>query len=254
MVNVSRLNEPHRTIKIGAMNVRGRTELFCLRVCCVLTLACAEDDVVPGVKQTIATPPPAPIVDMSASAERPLLPQETPGVAPISGSQTPASPVIRAVPARGSVVVAVNEIAALRARKLAVPVVGIKAAELVASFHDARGGRVHEALDIAAPRGTPVVSADDGTVLKLFTSRAGGLTAYVADPTRRFIYYYAHLDAYAPSLREGQPVAKGSQIGTVGTTGNADVNTPHLHFAILRNDDMTKWWTGTPLDPHAVLR
>lgn len=238
---------------MGAINVRIRTELFCL-VACGIVLACVDDDVAPAKPVAAAPAAPAPIVDMSASAQRPVLPNDTPIAATTPVARPSADPVVRPAPARGAAVASGDDVAALRARRLAVPVAGIKPSELIASFHDARGARVHEALDIAAPRGTPVLSADDGRVLKLFTSRAGGLTIYMADPTSRFIYYYAHLDAYAPSLREGQPVAKGAQIGTVGTTGNANVNTPHLHFAILRNDDMKKWWTGTPLDPHAVLR
>lgn len=215
-------------------------------------VGCAEDDVAPAV--TPATPAitaEVPIVDMSPSAQRPLLPAET---LPLVAAEPVAAPAPGAVPARAATVVTGGDIAALRSRQLQVPVVGVRPANLVGSFNDARGGRVHEALDIAAPRGTPVVAADDGTVLKLFTSRAGGLTIYLADRSRKFIYYYAHLDAYAPALREGHAVAKGQQIGTVGTTGNAPPNTPHLHFAILRSDDMTKWWTGTPLDPFTILR
>ncbi len=214
----------------------------------VAIAGCAEDEVVPAPKPAVAAQ--VPIVDMSPSAERPLLTAETPVVNP----EPAAAPASGMVPARSAAVVGAADMASLRSRQLLVPVAGVRPANLVGSFADARGGRTHEALDIAAPRGTPVLAADDGTVLKLFTSRAGGLTIYLADPTRKFIYYYAHLDAYAPTLREGQAVAKGQQVGTVGTTGNAPPNTPHLHFAILRNDDMTKWWTGTPLDPYAVLR
>jgi murein DD-endopeptidase MepM/ murein hydrolase activator NlpD len=191
-----------------------------------------------------------PIVDMSPSARRPMLPAET----PIPAAEPARGPAPRPVPARDAVVVSSGDIAALRSRGLVVPVAGVGAASLVGSFSDARGGREHEALDIAAPRGTPVLAADHGTVLKLFTSREGGLTIYVADPTRKFIYYYAHLDAYAPTLAEGQAVTKGQQIATVGTSGNAPPNTPHLHFAILRSDDVTKWWAGTPIDPYAVLK
>lgn len=210
--------------------------------------ACKEDDVAPAATPAVAAQ--LPIVDMSPSAQRPLLPAETPVVA----AEPAAAPAPSRVPARGAAVVSSGDVAALRSRQLLVPVAGVLPADLVGSFSDARGERTHEALDIAAPRGTPVVAADDGTVLKLFTSRGGGLTIYLADPTRKFIYYYAHLDAYTPALREGQAVAKGQQIGTVGTTGNAPPNTPHLHFAILRNDDMAKWWTGTPLDPYMILR
>jgi peptidoglycan LD-endopeptidase LytH len=211
---------------------------------------CTEDDPAPA-----ASRPPAadvPIVDMSPSAQRPLLPVEEPVLA---AEPVPVPAIVpRAAPARGAAVVTGGDIGSLRARGLLIPVAGVRRENLVGSFSEARGGRVHEALDIAAPRGTPVLAADEGTVLKLFTSRAGGLTIYMADGSRKFIYYYAHLDAYAPALREGQAVARGQQIGTVGTSGNAPPNTPHLHFAILRNDDMTKWWTGTPLDPYAVLK
>jgi peptidoglycan LD-endopeptidase LytH len=243
---------------MGAMRglfIREHLVLFAWRIAVFAgvpgaTYGCAGEDASPGSSRAITAE--VPIVDMSPSAQRPLLPAETPVVA---AEPLPApAPGPRAVPARGAAVVTGGDIGALRARRLLIPVAGVRAADLVGSFNDARGGRVHEALDIAAQRGTPVLAADDGTVLKLFTSRAGGLTIYVADRSRKFIYYYAHLDAYAPALREGQAVAKGQQIGTVGTSGNAPPNTPHLHFAILRNDDMEKWWTGTPLDPYIILR
>lgn len=211
-------------------------------------LGCAQDEVAPAVKP--AAPVQVPIVDMSPSAQRPL----TSVVTPVVAAEPAPGPPARPVPERGASVVSSSDVATLRARGLIVPVAGVRPTSLVGSFRDARGSRVHEALDIGAPRGTPVLAADDGTVLKLFTSRGGGLTIYVADPTKKFIYYYAHLDAYAPALAEGQAVVKGQQIGTVGTTGNAPPNTPHLHFAILRNDDMTRWWTGTPVDPFPILR
>lgn len=241
---------------MGAIEDLPRREhlvLFALRIAlcasaAVAILGCAGDEVAPAAAAAVAAA--VPIVDMSLSAQRPVLATETPALATEPG----ALPAPAVVPALGAVVVGAADVGTLRAKRLTIPVAGVSAAELVGSFRDARGGRVHEALDIGAPRGTPVLAADDGTVLKLFTSRGGGLTIYAADPTRKFIYYYAHLDVYAPALREGQTVAKGQQIGTVGTTGNAPPNTPHLHFAILRNDDMTKWWTGTPLDPYAVLR
>lgn len=233
----------------GEHLVRFSWRSACLAGFCVAMLGCGKDEAAPPATPAIKAE--VPIVDMSPSAQRPLLPAETP--APVPAEPAPAS-AFGAVPARGAAVVTGGDIGALRARRLLVPVAGVRAENLVGSFTDARGGRVHEALDIAAARGTPVLAADDGTVLKLFTSRAGGLTIYLADRSRKFIYYYAHLDAYAPALSEGQAVAKGQQIGTVGTSGNASPSTPHLHFAILRNDDMTRWWTGTPLDPFLILR
>lgn len=148
-----------------------------------------------------------------------------------------------------------DDMAALTARRLIVPVQGVAASAIVSSFNDARGTtRRHEALDILAPRGTPVLAADDGRVLKLYTSKAGGLTMYQADPTGRFIYYYAHMDGYRAGLQEGARVTRGDVVGYVGTTGNASGNTPHLHFAVSRADGTGRWWTGTPVDPAPALR
>jgi murein DD-endopeptidase MepM/ murein hydrolase activator NlpD len=77
---------------------------------------------------------------------------------------------------------------------------------------------------------------------------------YAADSAGRFVLMYAHLDSYAPGLRDGQPLARGQTIGAVGTTGNAPPNVPHLHFAIARPRDVTRWWTGTPVDPRPLLQ
>jgi peptidoglycan LD-endopeptidase LytH len=142
----------------------------------------------------------------------------------------------------------------LRARKLMIPVRGLDADNLVSSFEDARGSRRHEAIDILAPRGTDVLAVEDGKVAKLFTSVAGGLTVYQFDPSERFVYYYAHLDSYAPGLKEGAMLTKGDVIGAVGTTGNAPEGTPHLHFAISKLDPDRHWWGGTALDPYLVWR
>jgi peptidoglycan LD-endopeptidase LytH len=139
-------------------------------------------------------------------------------------------------------------------QSLLIPVAGVEARELHQSFTDKRGSnRVHEALDIAAPLGTPVVAVDDGVVRKLFDSKAGGITVYQFDPTGTYCYYYAHLDAYAPGLREGQQVRRGELLGYVGTSGNAPKDAPHLHFAIARLDADRNWWGGTPIDPYPLL-
>jgi murein DD-endopeptidase MepM/ murein hydrolase activator NlpD len=142
----------------------------------------------------------------------------------------------------------------LRARRFTVPVAGITADRIAPSFHDGRGGHVHEALDILAPRGTAVLAVEDGTIAKLFWSNAGGHTIYQFDPSRRFAYYYAHLDRYADGLTDGQTVRRGDVIGFVGTTGNANAETPHLHFAIFQLTPERHWWEGTPIDPYPVLR
>ena len=141
----------------------------------------------------------------------------------------------------------------LRARELAVPVVGVARDDLHDSFGDLRGLRQHEGLDLAAPTGTPVVAVDDGTIAKLFVSIAGGIAIYEFDPTTTYAYYYAHLDGYAEGLHEGQVVKRGDVIGYVGTTGNAG-ETAHLHFAILKLGPEKRWWEGTPINPYLVLR
>jgi peptidoglycan LD-endopeptidase LytH len=142
----------------------------------------------------------------------------------------------------------------LRARALVVPVLGVAPDTLVPSFHDARGEAAHEALDIPAPRGTPVVAVEDGTIAKLFTSVPGGLTVYQYDPSRSFAYYYGHLDGYAEGLVEGAAVARGQILGYVGSTGNADPAVPHLHFAIFRLAPGAQWWQGEAIDPYEVLK
>jgi peptidoglycan LD-endopeptidase LytH len=140
--------------------------------------------------------------------------------------------------------------------ELTMPVPGVDPADMPDSFDDPRGAhgeRRHQAFDILAPRGTPVVSATSGRLLKLYTSKDGGLMVYAADSTERFILMYAHLDRYADGLTDGMPLRQGQVIGYVGTTGNAPPNTPHLHFAIARSENVTQWWRGTPVDPRPLL-
>jgi peptidoglycan LD-endopeptidase LytH len=146
------------------------------------------------------------------------------------------------------------DIAGLRKRKLLIPVDGIAPTDLVDSFNDGRVGHKHDAIDILAPRGAEVRAVEDGTIAKLFTSAAGGLTIYQFDPGEEFVYYYAHLDGYAAGAKEGNLVRRGDVIGYVGTTGNAPKNTPHLHFAIEKLGPDRRWWEGTPLDPFLVWR
>lgn len=145
--------------------------------------------------------------------------------------------------------------AELEARDLTIPVQGIKPEQLVRTFTDARGSsRKHEAIDILAPTGTPVLAVEDGRIARLFNSKAGGITVYQLDPTERFCYYYAHLDRYADGMRENDTVRRGQVIGYVGISGNAPKDTPHLHFAIFRLTEARRWWEGTPVDPYEVLR
>jgi murein DD-endopeptidase MepM/ murein hydrolase activator NlpD len=141
--------------------------------------------------------------------------------------------------------------AALRARRLMVPVAGVAPADVHDSFDAPRdgGARRHHAVDIFAPVGTPVLSADDGVVLALKRNRLGGLVIYATDPGGRFVYYYAHLSRYQPDLVRGRRLGRGDVIGYVGTTGNADPRSPHLHFQVMVHPGDERWWTGTPVDP-----
>lgn len=139
---------------------------------------------------------------------------------------------------------------------LAIPVAGLTADRLVDTYTQSRGGgaRVHNAIDITAPAGTPVVSASDGTVEKLYFSRGGGgITVYVRSPDRQWTYYYAHLQEYAPGLQEGQQVRRGDRLGSVGSSGNANPAGPHLHFAVHRMEPGEPWYEGTPVNPYPLL-
>lgn len=187
-----------------------------------------------GVPAT-ATPRPEPVapdrvrIDTPPVNTRPITPSITPSIAPPQADA--AGPP-----------------------RLIVPVRGIETAELSNTFEDARGqGRVHEAIDIMAPRGTPVLAVADGTVEKLFDSEPGGLTIYQFEPSGRYAYYYAHLDRYAAHLAEGQALKQGEVIGYVGSTGNASDDAPHLHFGIFRLGPEKRWWEGTAINPYPVL-
>jgi peptidoglycan LD-endopeptidase LytH len=166
-----------------------------------------------------------------------------------SGGPTPPvpspEPTLRPTPGRAP---------ELAGRSLAIPVHGVAPDQLTRSFDDGRrGGRAHQAIDILAPRHTPVVAVEDGVIARLFQSRLGGITIYQFDPSEQFSYYYAHLERYAEGLVEGQRVRKGQVIGYVGTSGNAPPGTPHLHFAVYRLTPDKRWWEGTPIDPYDLL-
>jgi murein DD-endopeptidase MepM/ murein hydrolase activator NlpD len=160
---------------------------------------------------------------------------------------------VAATPAAADAAPAVSPDAAFD-RALRMPIDGIPRSTLHDTFDASRAVGAHEALDIAAPRGTPVRAVDDGRIAKLFRSIPGGITIYQFDPGARFAYYYAHLDRYADDLREGATVHAGDVIGYVGTTGNAPPDAPHLHFAIFRLGPERQWWRGTAINPYPILR
>ncbi len=194
---------------------------------------------------TVAFSEPASPVDAVAAATS----------APAANEPAPRNEAAPKAVATAGIVPRGTEVDLLRQRRLEMPVDGIKPSALHDTFSDSRAlGRPHEAIDIMAARGTPVRAVEDGTVAKLFTSVAGGLTIYQFDPSGAFCYYYAHLNSYADGMKEGQPVRRGEVIGYVGSTGNAAENAPHLHFAIFRLTPEHKWWKGDAINPYPVLK
>jgi len=146
------------------------------------------------------------------------------------------------------------DIERLRASGLLLPVRGVSLGKVEDSFDAPRdGGRRHDAVDIMAPRGTPILAATDGTVLRVGTNALGGNVIWMTDRDERFSFYYAHLDRYARGIKQGDHVARGAVIGYVGTTGNAPPDVPHLHFQLMRITDPTRWSNGTPLNPLPFL-
>ena len=187
----------------------------------------------------------APLVEASPKVEvKPTNKAEPPPVAPPPTAVSAPPPAASGSPADD-----------LRQRNLTLPVQGINRGQLADTFNDMRGSsRRHEALDVLAPRNTPVLAVEDGSIAKLFVSDAGGITIYQFDSSSEYVYYYAHLERYADGLKESAQVKRGQLLGYVGTTGNAPRDTPHLHFAIFRLGDDKKWCQGTPVDPYSVLK
>ena len=177
--------------------------------------------------------------------------------APAPAAPAPAAPrvVLAGSPAlaAGSVssVEAVNY---LLARGMAIPVAGMPMSRLRDTFDEGRdAGRVHRALDILAPRGTAVIAADSGHILRIGTNTLGGNVIYATDPLGRIVYYYAHLDAFQPGVAQGAAIARGDTLGFVGTTGNAPRDTPHLHFQVMRMPPDGKYWDGEPINPYPLF-
>ncbi len=134
-----------------------------------------------------------------------------------------------------------------------LPIEGLKASELHDNFEEIHNGHRHEAIDIIAPNGAPAHAVVDGTIRTLFFSKAGGNTIYEFDQTCVYCYYYAHLDQYADGLYEGMHVSRGTGIGYVGSTGDAALAAPHLHFAIYQLGPDKRWWKSTPVNPYPIL-
>jgi murein DD-endopeptidase MepM/ murein hydrolase activator NlpD len=138
--------------------------------------------------------------------------------------------------------------------RLIIPVAGVRPDQLLDTFADSRSeGRVHDAIDIPAAAGTPVLATADGEVLKLFHSDLGGITIYQLSADKKLIFYYAHLQRYADHLAEGNSVRQGDVIGYVGDTGNAGTGNYHLHFSISITPDPKRYWEGTNINPYPLL-
>jgi murein DD-endopeptidase MepM/ murein hydrolase activator NlpD len=209
----------------------------------------AVDSTPMPVPSALGAPPPTAVRKITApvpGSDRPsvVLPASSEAIAPLTTTTVAAVPM----ESPGEAVLGAGT-----PRPMIIPVSGVLPSALRDMFNEVRGNRRHEAIDILAPRGTPVIAADDGLVKKLFTSVPGGLTVYEFDPDQRYCYYYAHLDGYAAGLHEGQVLHRGEVLGYVGTTGNAPKDTPHLHFALIRLDPDKRWWTGTYVNPYPLL-
>jgi peptidoglycan LD-endopeptidase LytH len=200
-----------------------------------------------------ATPPAA-----APPSQTPATPSpQTAATPPAPNAATPTpSPASSPAPSPRAQASSGDANEALASMRLLIPVAGVKPTELRDTFSDARSeGRVHDAIDIPAPRGTPVLAAADGRVVKLFQSAKGGMTVYqLASADEHFVFYYAHLDRYADGLAEGHAARRGETIGYVGDTGNAGHGNTHLHFQIYRVADPKHFWTGENTNPYPLLR
>ncbi|QNH20094.1 M23 family peptidase [Xanthomonas sp. GW] len=180
----------------------------------------------PPAQREALTLVPAPVATDAAPTAQPVAAAEAPAAAPANASD-----------------------------ELLIPVQGVRRDQLQDTFTDARSqGRRHDAIDILAPAGTPVLAVADGSVEKLFDSERGGLTVYQFEPSGRYAYYYAHMQRYADGLAEKQTIRRGQVLGYVGSTGNADLAAPHLHFEIHRLGPEKQWWKGESLNPYPLLR
>jgi murein DD-endopeptidase MepM/ murein hydrolase activator NlpD len=213
-----------------------------------LTAACAPR---PGARPDIA-PVPATAQVLLAGGPEGESPALTGDVNPPAPTPRPALATVAMVPS-ARMAAAIER---LRDRDLTIPVAGVAPTKIEDTFSAGRDGgeRQHNAVDILAPRNTPVVAADDGVILRMSTNALGGITIYAADRDKEFVYYYAHLDHYHGGLAVGKAIQKGDTLGYVGTTGNAPKDVPHLHFQIMLWPSDGKWWNGEPVNPYPVLR
>lgn len=216
---------------VWAMSRRSQTE----QVAVVQLPPTASSSAIPPVAEpTLAVPSPLPSVESTVEPTPSTATENTPQPFVTPEASPAASPV--------------------SAASLLIPVEGVRASELHDTFKASRSeGRVHDAIDIPAPRGTPVLAATDGRIVKLFQSVPGGTTIYQLGTDNRTIYYYAHLDRYADGIQEGHFARRGEVIAYVGDTGNAGAGNYHLHFSISIVSDPKRYWEGTNINPYPLL-
>jgi peptidoglycan LD-endopeptidase LytH len=199
---------------------------------------------------------------VACACTRPVLYYPTPESAGITPAPRPAgapasAPAVPAeiVPADPNASTAASDADYLKLRHILLPVAGADMSRVEDTFNDGRDGgeRTHHAIDILAPRGTPILSADDGRILRMSTNTLGGISMYTVDGANRLVYYYAHMDHYNDVMSPGRSIVKGDTLGFVGTTGNAPKDTPHLHFQVMRWPADGKYWNGEPIDPFEAL-
>jgi peptidoglycan LD-endopeptidase LytH len=209
----------------------------------VLAVSCARPVVRPAPAPLSASEPHGPVMMQSGGPDG-----ESPAPTML------ASPPPATAPAGARAAGRAGDMSRLRDRHLLIPVAGVGPEHIEDTFTDARDGdRQHNAIDILAPRNTPILAADDGIVLRMSSNALGGITIFAADVDRQFVYYYAHLDHYDPAMYAGRKLTRGDTIGYVGTTGNAPKDVPHLHFQIMRWPDDGKYWVGEPINPYPLL-
>jgi murein DD-endopeptidase MepM/ murein hydrolase activator NlpD len=194
----------------------------------------------PWLRAKVSAALPAPPANLTANAALPSAP-----VPPPEGAPVPPPAAAQGSAERASMEPPLH---------LTMPVADVNSSSIPDSFHDMRDGHQHEAVDIMAPRNTPVKAVAEGNVAKLFTSKEGGLTLYQFDNSGQYAFYYAHLDHYANGVKEGTLLHTGDVLGYVGTTGDAPANAPHLHFAVFKLGPEKKWWQGTALDPLPMFK
>ena len=209
----------------------------------------------PQTQPQIVSPQPQ---TSQASVEQPALttPEPAPSVptAPSPSSFAADPPSEEASPLPQTPVLTLDPSYAARLN-LVIPVKGVKRDQLQDTFKDARSeGRVHDAIDILAPAGAPVIAAAEGEIIKLWESDRGGTTIYQVSKDKKLIFYYAHLQRYAEGLTVGKTVWQGETIGYVGDTGNAGTGNYHLHFSIMLTNNPKRYWEGTNINPYPLLR